>query len=179
MNESEFCKELKETLIRGLSKDYIVGTKRNLIYKIIIDEEGQFRPSNPKSPRRGNLAFQTDLSVEKDNLPLVVSEVKYGAFSTHDVLVYSAKALKHKEVYPYLRYGLIVGGVRTITNKFFTHNAGFDFALALENTSPKNMKELIMVVKGQISNAKSLLDVLRDRNRVRLFNDSLEIEMAR
>ena len=41
------------------------------------------------------------------------------------------------------------------------------------------MKELIMVVKGQISNAKSLLDVLRDRNRVRLFNDSLEIEMAR
>ena len=69
--------------------------------------------------------------------------------------------------------------MRTITNKFFTHNAGFDFALALENTSPKNMKELIMVVKGQVSNAKSLLDVLRDRNRVRLFNDSLEIEMAR
>ena len=31
-------------------------------------------------------------------------EFKQG-LSTHDVLTYSAKATRHKQVYPYLRYG--------------------------------------------------------------------------
>lgn len=69
-----------------------------------------------------------------------------------------------------------MGGVKTITNKFFTHNAGFDFALALENISTESMEELIGIVKSQINNAESLLDILRDRNKVRLFNTILEVK---
>jgi len=49
-------------------------------------------------------------------LPFVVIETKYGSFSTHDVLIYSTKALKHKEIYPYIRYGFVVGGIDEIYN---------------------------------------------------------------
>ena len=43
----------------------------------------------------------------KKSIPLVVMKIKFGRFKTHDVLTYSAKALKHKEIYPCLRYGLV------------------------------------------------------------------------
>ena len=70
-------------------------------------------------------------------MPLIVIETKYGGFSTHDVLTYSTKAQKHKEVFPFIRYGLLVGGVNKITNKFFIHNIGFDFAVALSEEEIK------------------------------------------
>jgi len=72
----------------------------------MIDENLNFVPVSPQAPKRGILAFQTDLLIAKNSIPLAVIETKYGGFSTHDVLVYSVKAQKHKETYPYLRYGL-------------------------------------------------------------------------
>jgi len=91
---------------------------------VIINENFKFEPNKPRKPKRGSYAFQTDLLIIRKNnkLPLVVLETKYGGFSTHDVLTYSSKAQKHKEVYPYLRYGLVVGGTDKITNNFFIHN---------------------------------------------------------
>jgi len=75
------------------------------------------------------------IGIEKEGgiLPLVIIETKYGGFHTHDVITYSTKALKHKEVYFYVRYGLVVGGENIIHNKFFVHNVGFDFAIAIDD----------------------------------------------
>ena len=121
MNETQFTEILEKFLKKEL-EGYEVKRNENLIYKVIVNENMQFNPKNPKKPKRGNLSFQTDLMIKKNNLPLVVIETKFGGFSTHDVLTYSTKALKHKEVYPYLRYGFVVGGVKIIQNRFFTHN---------------------------------------------------------
>ncbi len=100
---------------------YEVKIDENLIYRVIINEKLKFEPNEPRTRRRGSYAFQTDLLIiRKDTrFPLVVIETKYNGFSTHDVLTYSTKAQKHKEIYPYLRYGLVVGGINKITNKFF------------------------------------------------------------
>ena len=94
---------------------------------------------------------------------MVVIETKYGGFSTHDVLTYSTKALKHKEVYPYIRYGLLVGGINKIQGRFFTHNVGFDFAIALRNTA-EELAELVKIVKNQINNAEIMLEVLKGKD---------------
>jgi len=59
----------------------------------------------------------------------VYPEFKPG-ISTHDILTYSAKARKHKQVYPYLRYGLVASRERFVAGKFFTHNEALDFYLA-------------------------------------------------
>jgi len=90
---------------------YEVKIDENLIYRVIINEKLKFEPNEPRTRRRGSYAFQTDLLIiRKDTrFPLVVIETKYNGFSTHDVLTYSTKAKKHKEIYPYLRYGLVVG----------------------------------------------------------------------
>lgn len=104
MNETEFRQKLKNSLEGGLGNDYILKENMNLIYKVIIGENLEYKPNDPKNPRRGGYAFQTDLAIvkRKSNLPLVIIETKYGDFSSHDVLTYSTKALKHKEIYPYI-----------------------------------------------------------------------------
>ena len=179
MNESEFKQALKEKLQRELGNDkYEVKGDENLIYKVVINENLQFEPNTPQNPKRGNYAFQTDLLIiRKDNrLPLVVIETKYGDFSTHDVLTYSTKAQKHKEIYPYLRYGLVVGGRNKITNKFFVHNIGFDFAFALEEIDDNSLEELIEIVRQQINNAGSILDIFRNKNQTKSFNTQVIIK---
>ncbi|HOE14216.1 MAG TPA: hypothetical protein PLL62_02245 [Candidatus Saccharicenans sp.] len=109
-------------------------------------------------------------------LPLVVIETKYKGFSTHDVLTYSTKAQKHKEIYPYLRYGLVVGGINVIQNRFFTHNSGFDFALALKRINALSLNKLVLIIKDQINNAELLLDIITDKNRTGSFNTRMIIE---
>lgn len=175
MDEQGFVNNLVEELKKELMS-YSVTTGEALIYKVIVDENGEFKPKTPLNPSRGNHAFQTDILVKKGNMPLVVIETKYGGFSTHDVLTYSAKALKHKEIYPYLRYGLAVGGEEVITNKFFTHNLGFDFAVAIPDMA--NLHKFIQIVAEQISCAEKLAQIMQNKNRTKSYVSRLEVENA-
>jgi hypothetical protein len=166
--EEQFTNKLKEELSNNLNlSKYEVTSGECLVYKFLIDANGKLQPAKYKVPKRGQLAFQTDLMIKKINaknkkngIPLLVIEIKYGRFTTHDVITYSAKALKHKEIYPYLRYGLVVGEVEQIYKRFFTHNAGFDFAIAVKE---KNLHEITEIVKTQLETAENLLSVLRDK----------------
>jgi len=179
MNEPKFAERLKNKIQERLgSSRYEVKTGKNLIYKIIVNPRGQFEPEEAKAPKRGAFAFQTDLliTMKSQQLPLVVIETKYNAFSTHDILTYSTKAQKHKEIYPYLRYGLVVGGIDIIQNRFFTHNSGFDFALALKRIDDRSLAKLIKIIKEQIKSAEMILDILTEKNRTRSFNTRSMIE---
>ena len=70
-----------------------------------------------------------------DWVPRVVVEFKLG-FTTHDALTYSAKAATHKNIHPYLRYGVVIarGKAReAISSKMMRHGHNFDFMLILES----------------------------------------------
>ncbi len=178
MNEKEFTEKVQQELQERL-KDYEVLVSENLIYKVFIDDILQYKPKNPEKPSRGNLSFQTDLMIKYDNLPLVVIEVKQNGFSTHDILIYSTKAQKHKEIYPYLRYGFLVGNLKVIQNRFFIHNYGFDFALAIENYETENINKLTEIIGSQIENAKKLLSIFKKESNVTFFNTKLDIGIFR
>ena len=207
MGERKFRENLQEKLAEELRnyevricnfKNVKVNKDENLIYKVIVNIVNgnlKFEPSNPRRPRRGNYAFQTDLlisgiisnnSENKDiSLPLVAIEVKYKnkkkkyeSVTTHNILTYSTKAQKHKEVYPYLRYGLVIGGMNKIPKRFFTHNIGFDFAYALNSIDDSNsVKDLANIVKQQVKSACLLLNILQGSqvNQVKKFNTIIEI----
>lgn len=177
MTESAFVDILYKELNKKIS-GYTIEKKKNLIYKVIVTHDGRFKPESPDVCKRGQLSFQTDLLIgKKDNnvwLPLVVIEAKVKGFSTHDVITYSSKAVKHKEVYPYLRYGLVVAGPKVITNKFFTHNYGFDFAIAIDDT--EDLSPFIKLIKSQIQNSEKLLKILKDENKTWLYSENIEAE---
>ena len=178
MTEDEFGIVLADALKEELS-DYEVTTKESLIYRVIVDEDGKFFPRDAEKPVRGQLAFETDLLIKKDHLPLVVCELKHkkdGGFTTHDILTYSAKAKRHKDIYPYLRYGFIAGNTQKLSNRFFTHNDAFDFALAIEDLNKKSEAEFVSLVKDQVSYGEKLLDLLQNKHTARLYKTSLEIK---
>jgi hypothetical protein len=180
MKEKEFTEIIRNYLADKLS-GYEVTSKEALLYKIIINHEGGLQPAAPLNPTRGKLAFETDLLIKKNGLPIVVCEVKYkneGGFTTHDILTYSTKALKHKAVYPYLRYGFIAGNTDVLSNKFFNHNEGFDFALAMPEPDETSLAKLLEIINTQILNAESLLNMLKDKHRTVSFNTRLELKNA-
>lgn len=97
-----------------------------------------------QNPKRGASAFQTDLCVFEDKspqiaIPRVVIEFKTG-ITTHDVLTYSAKAVKHKQIYPYLRYGVLASSEKTVPGRVFKHNEGLDFFAAVAELQEAEFK---------------------------------------
>jgi hypothetical protein len=100
--------------------------------------------------------------------------LKFGHFTTHDILTYSAKTTRHKEIYPYLRYGLVVGGVKKIDRWFFTHNSGFDFAVAIEK--PESLSEVTEIIKQQLQAAELMLKVFQG-NEVKRYVTKIELTL--
>lgn len=173
MKEDEWIdllhKNLKDKLV-----NFRIFKKESLLYKLMIDSHGRLQPEYYQIPTRGNLAFQTDIMIKDDKIPLVVLELKVGGFTTHDILTYSNKALKHKEIYPYLRYGLVICESDIIDRKFFIHNVGFNFALALKEQS--NIDELIEVIKKQVEYSRKISLTLKKFVRFRKYESSIDLD---
>lgn len=134
--ESKFVGEAQAAAELALQAPLFIQRHATLLYQVTVDNNLELSV-DPKKPKRGDSGFQTDLCVfeEKSSdvvIPRVVLEFK-GGITTHDVLTYSAKARKHKQVYPYLRYGLIVADVPTVPRRVFVHNESLDFFAAMRN----------------------------------------------
>lgn len=166
----------REVLAAALSRGYQVQQGASLLYRIEIDSSGKVSNDGLNAPRRGQYAFQTDILVTRGSTPLVVVELKAGSFSTHDVITYSWKAQRHKQVYPYLRYGFAVVGVLSIGRRFLTHNEGFDFAAAIANVR-KVETELVPIVRRQIGSAERIIELTRHgRVNLRRYEQNVEID---
>ena len=174
--EHEATVYVRKVLASALSQDYQVLQGANLLYRIEIDGVGKISNDGGGPPRRGQYAFQTDILVSKNEIPLVVVELKSGSFSSHDVITYSFKAQRHKQVYPYLRYGFAVVGLEALGRRFVTHNEGFDFAVALPTVSCVET-ELVAIVRRQITNAERMIALMGSgRLKLRRYEETVEID---
>lgn len=169
-------KRLAQTLQRKLSKSlmsYGISNGESILYKIFIDDKGHIRPPNPKKPSRGHLAFETDILIKQRATPLVIMELKYKSLTTHDVLTYSTKALKHKEIYPYIRYGLVVYGYSCLPGRFFTHNVGFDYAFVMNNMN-SDYNKLLSIIRSEIKASKRLIKIYNG-DKIKLFHAPVKL----
>ena len=161
-NEKEATEILRDAIQQFLQNNsklknkYDVKIGYNVCYKAKIngytkDGEAIFEPSLGKKYK-----YQTDLCIlriEKNNdyeifIPEIIIEVKFQSYTSHDIITYSEKALNHKELHPYLKYGFIVINPedKKLQPRFFAHNYGFDFAYLLnlcETDTSIFLKEII------------------------------------
>ena len=175
--EAQFARKLSRRLKVALPDKYVVHTGKSILYKLEVDVSGRLVPNDIGKPIRGQYAFQTDILIEKKkpSIPLVVIELKYGSFSTHDIITYSSKASRHKDIYPYLRYGFVIGGLENLSRKFLTHNQGVDFAMALPKRVSKEA-ELLKLIRGQIRNAERLIEVMQtNRSNFSKYEKTIKI----
>jgi hypothetical protein len=162
LEEDRWTKRLIR-VIRGHLPTYTVSQRKRLPYEI----------ANILSAEIRTYSFQTDILIEKAMIPLVVIEVKYRKFTTHDVITYSSKAFKHKELFPHLRYGFVVGEASRIGNRFSRHNSDFDFAIAVENMNA--VKDLLHILDDQIHTAEQLYDVFSNKKGIYKYESRIEI----
>ena len=157
-NEDHYTRLVVDALKNELDPEYSVFQGKNLQYSITVDPSGKltYYPDTENELKRGIFAYQTDIMIKENNIPIVVIEVKYKHPITHDIITYSQKALEHKRIYPYLRYGLLIGGATLLPNRFFHHNVGFDFALTAEAPDSDSIKNII---KEQIDSAHNLMKI--------------------
>lgn len=139
LNENECVAEFLVSINNKLKNDgYRLMEGENLFYEMTVNQDLIIKVRDIKKPTRGKSAFQTDICLyemrDKDlSFPLVVFEFKLNP-STHDIIVYSAKARKHKQVNPWLRYGLLICGTDQIPiNKFLKHNEFLDFCVSIRS----------------------------------------------
>jgi hypothetical protein len=101
-----------------------------------------------------DLKYETDVLIyEKQEecwKPRIIIEGKLSKITTHDAITYSQKSETHKNVHPYLRYGILIGKRRhyPLPGRLFRHGQNFDFMISWVNSDPtkeewQNLMELI------------------------------------
>ncbi len=152
MTENEWTQYICDKLQGFLKKNSLFAkTLQDIPYsQEIVDYSEDWVPEyfSPTS-------FETDLVIyEKEDgriKPRVIVEAKLGSISTHDAITYSYKAEKHKNITPYLRYGIMIGGREhyPLPGRLFRHGTNFDFMFSFVGTDPnsaewKSFKEMIL-----------------------------------
>jgi hypothetical protein len=112
-----------------------------------------------------HMGYQTDLVITEsadDRIwkPRVIIELKITTVSTHDAITYSQKAFTHKNVHPYLRYGILLGN-RThypLPGRLFRHGAHFDFMASWVGFDPteEELNGLADIIKSEVEASRML-----------------------
>jgi hypothetical protein len=134
-----------------------------------------------RKPKRGTSAFQTDLCMFEDKtpniaIPRVVIKFKT-RITTHDMLTYSAKAVKHKQIYPYLRYGVLSSDEKSIPGRVFTLNEGLDFFAAVAELQESEFESFFaLLLKAEIESSKCLEAITFGTDKTRLFRTEVQFK---
>jgi hypothetical protein len=185
MNEKEFTHALVERLriiLTGLEID--IG--KSLFYLLFIDENGDIPLHlNPQGePMRGKgTGFEQDILLfervagRTSIVPRVAGEVKFGGVTTHDTIVYSAKAELIRNVYPYLRYGLILGNMNTIPSRVLRLGREFDFMVQISNPPTEaEFDRLAKLLADEVETSQKLSKVFFESTNVSIFRRRIDIE---
>ena len=179
--ESSFVQTALEAAKVVLRPPLSIQRGAALLYQVTVDNKLQLTVE-PRRPVRGNSAFQTDLCVFDAKsvdvvIPWVVLEFKT-KITTHDVLTYSAKARKHKQVYPYLRYGLVVSDEVVVPRQIslFT-TIRFDFFAALKNLRAEELEDFFSrLLTKEVETSRKLENVAFGGLRPKFFRSEIQVE---
>ncbi|WP_407279220.1 hypothetical protein U5817_24870 [Aromatoleum evansii] len=187
MTEDDFTDRLADAIAERLAP-YHVGRKRSLLYDLSFDHNGVMAmgvdPDTGEPIRGKGRGFEQDLLVFEDAarghtsvIPRIVAEVKYKSVTTHDVIVYSEKADRIRRVYPYVRYGFVLGGMKSIPGRVLRLGQRFDFVVAIgeELTAPE-VNDFAALMKEEAEASVSLSNALFGNTKPTLMRKMFSIK---
>jgi hypothetical protein len=140
-------------------------------------------------PNTVRTSFETDFAIverEKDGTwrPRVIVEAKITGVSTHDAITYSNKAAAHRSVYPYLRYGVMLGnrGNSPLPGRLYRHGSQFDFMISFRRFRPSNveMEYFLRLLRREVQASRTMEKLLfesrkQSRDRFTILHRKLEV----
>lgn len=115
--------------------------------------------------------FKIDLLIyEKQgeyNIPRVAIESKFNEINTHSVMVYSKKAEQHKNIMPFLRYGIMIGAMENLPRRVLKHGDHFDFICCFESEKPtdKEWYRFVSMVVAEVEISKKLEKLIYEKEK--------------
>jgi len=105
-----------------------------------------------------------------------VIECKIDTVTTHDAIAYSEKAIAHKRVHPYLRYGILIGNRKhyPLPGRLYRHGFYFDFMTSWVgfNATSEEQEGLLNILVEEVQASQTLEEMLyksRSTKRKRYF----------
>jgi hypothetical protein len=143
-----------------------------------------------EKPEAEAISFATDFIVlegygESSWKPRVVVEAKVGSITTHDAITYSQKAAHHKSVFPYLRYGIMLGNRQhyPLPGRLYRHGTQFDFMISFkeQEPSPKELQAFRSLLQEEVTASRQLENMIyenrkRGRDHHTLLHRKLMVE---
>jgi hypothetical protein len=179
INESQWVESIKDFLLSANLGDNIkVETKRKLPYANEITQyDLDFNPCEQQ-----NKEFETDLLIYEENqqiiIPRIVVEAKLN-ITTHDAITYSNKAQSHKNITPFLRYGIMASGNNSLPPRLFRHGSNFDFMICFKNEKLTESEEesFVELLKKELSYSKQLENIFgKNKENYSVFQRRLFFE---
>ncbi len=179
ITENEWTKSICDLLTQqDLGKDIYIDVLKKIPYAFEISSFNEDWEVGDEDFDK--TSFETDMVVyEKTNgkiIPRVIIESKIGTVTTHDAITYSHKAMYHKNVIPFVRYGIMLGDRKTypLPGRLFRHGTNFDFLFSFVDYIPSEKETLTFVdmIKREITYSRQFEEILsnsRSRNRKRYF----------
>ena len=188
MKENEWTKTIKEFIeASNLGDDICIDVLRKIPYAFEISSFAEDWQIVTKS--YDTMSFETDLIIyEKKNdkiIPRVIIESKIGTVTTHDAITYSHKAMQHKNVIPFVRYGIMLGdrGTYPLPGRLYRHGTNFDFLFSFVGYEPseKEKYKFIEMLKREIEYSKKFEEMLsnsrsKDRKRYYMLQKEFHLE---
>jgi len=182
--EDRFAVRLAGQLRPMMPRRYEVGLKRSVLYAISFDDRGglQLGQNEDREPTRGGgTGFEQDLLIFERSahgdtaiIPRVSVELKFGAITTHDSMVYSEKARRIRSVYPFVRYGLILGGFPHVPARTLRLGTEFDFIVAVpDRVGTGTLTRLAKLLRTELRLSRRLTAILRGREKVAALHRSV------
>jgi hypothetical protein len=185
LTELQFTKELIKTLSPVLI-DAKIDSGISVLYEMPIDDDGVVcmgvNADTGQAYRGKGTGFEQDILVYEEKLkgnttimPRVIAEVKYGRVTTHDAIVYSYKAECIKRIYPFCRYGMILGGMKTIPGRVLRHGRAFDFIFTLAYPFlPDQISEIGAMFLSELETSRLTGAVMKGTRKLRVFRRGIE-----
>ncbi len=182
--EAAFGERLAKRLRPMLPQKYTIDTKRSFLYAISFDDAGELQlgqNDNHEPTRGGGTGFEQDLLIFERRssghtsiIPRVSVELKFGGVTTHDSIIFSEKARRIRAIYPFVRYGLILGGLESIPGRTLRLGTEFDFVLAIPaRISTHALGRVANLLRGELRLSSRLTAILRGRTKVAALHRSL------
>ncbi len=187
MTEKGFTQEL----IAAVSSHIIganIGSGISVLYEMPIDPDGVVRmgvDTDTGEPLRGKgTGFEQDILIYEEKtkghttvIPRVIAEVKFGGVTTHDAIVYSYKAECIKRIYPFCRYGMILGGMKTIPGRVLRHGRNFDYISAIAYPFLHNqIEEVGIMLAEELRISRLTWAIMRGTKKLRGFQKMTQIK---
>jgi hypothetical protein len=173
--EVEWVEDLKQQLEPALQSLSYGRTKLRIDVGYRLPYAHEVMSYVEDTPEERHAArYQTDMLIfdELDGgerwIPRVIVECKIKAVTTHDALTYSTKAATHKQVHPYLRYGMLIGNYGSaVPKRLVRHGAYFDFMAVWEDAkaSRAEWEELVDVLMDEVRASRALQELLSRSSR--------------